>query len=158
MRIGFYSGSFDPITLGHADIIARAAGLVDKLVVGIGVHAAKKPMFSAEKREEMVKAVLKSVGIESEVVRFDGLVIEAAADGGATLIIRGLRGGGDFEYEAQMAAMNGTMAEKRGDALETIFLAANPATSHISSTLVRQILAMGGDVSPFVPKIVLDNI
>jgi len=151
-RIGFYSGSFDPITAGHADIIARAAQLVDTLVIGIGVHPGKAPLFSAEERIEMLLAevppIAKRTGSRITITTFDGLTVDAARDAKATLIVRGLRDGTDLDYEMQMAGMNGAMA---GD-IDTVFLPASPGVRHITATLVRQIALMGGDVSTFVSK------
>jgi len=149
-RIGFYSGSFDPITNGHIDIIQRALRLVDELVIGIGVHHGKVPMFTAEERIAMLEAETRALtrkhGGTVRVVTFSGLVVDAAQEHDAQVIIRGLRDGTDFDYEIQMAGMNGAMAPS----LETVFLPASPPTRHIAATLVRQIAAMGGNVSPFV--------
>jgi pantetheine-phosphate adenylyltransferase len=153
-RIGFYSGTFDPVTLGHTDVIARAAGLVDKLVIGIGVHPGKAPLFDAVERERMLEAeakvIAKQAGIQIDVVTFDNLVVKAAAEHGATVIFRGLRDASDFDYEMQMAGMNGAMAP----GVHTVFLPASPGVRHITGTLVRQISLMGGDVTPFVPSAV----
>lgn len=150
IRIGFYSGTFDPVTLGHTDVISRAAGLVDKLVIGIGVHPGKAPMFDAAERARMleveVKPIAKSSGTAIEVTTFDNLVVKAAAAHKATVIVRGLRDASDFDYEMQMAGMNGAMAA----AVQTVFLPASPGVRHITGTLVRQIALMGGDVTPFV--------
>lgn len=149
-RIGFYSGTFDPVTLGHTDVIARAAGLVDKLVIGIGVHPGKAPLFDAADRQGMLeaetRAIAKSSGITIEVATFDNLVVKAAEAHKATVIFRGLRDASDFDYEMQMAGMNGAMAP----GVHTVFLPASPGVRHITGTLVRQIALMGGDVSPFV--------
>ena len=149
-RIGFTSGSFDPVTNGHLDVIARAARMVDRLVIGIGVHPGKSPLFSAEEKIEMLKAetaaIAKKTGCEIKIATFDNLTVDAAKEAGATLIFRGLRDGTDFDYEMQMAGMNGTMA--RG--IDTVFLPASPEVRHITGTLVRQIALMGGDVAEFV--------
>ena len=149
---GFYPGSFDPLTLGHMDIITRAAGFVGRLVIAVGVHHGKKPLFTIEDRVDMLKSeaasVGKKAGIVIEVQTFDNLTIEAARAVGANVIIRGLRDSGDFDYEIQMAAMNGQMAPD----IETVFLAASPEVRHIASSLVRQIASMGGDASSFVPE------
>jgi pantetheine-phosphate adenylyltransferase len=149
-RIGFYSGSFDPVTLGHTDVIERACRLVDRLVIGIGVHAEKTPLFSAEERIGMLSAETKRIasgtGTKIDIVTFDDLAVDAAKAHGATIIIRGLRDGTDFDYEMQMAGMNGAMAP----AIQTVFVAASPSVRHIAANLVRQIALMGGDVSPFV--------
>ncbi|MFV0367991.1 MAG: pantetheine-phosphate adenylyltransferase [Hyphomicrobiaceae bacterium] len=149
-RIGFYSGSFDPVTLGHMDVIARAAKLVDRLSIGIGVHPAKRPMFSAEERVAMLtgetKGIATSTGTIMEIQTFDDLAVDAARRAGASVIFRGLRDGTDFDYEMQMAGMNGQMAPE----IQTVFVAASPAVRHIAANLVRQIALMGGDVRPFV--------
>jgi len=153
-RIGFYSGSFDPITNGHIDVIQRALRLVDELVIGIGVHHGKVPMFTAEERIAMLEAETRALtrkhGGEVRVVTFSGLVVDAAQEHGAQVIIRGLRDGTDFDYEMQMAGMNGAMAP----GLDTVFLPASPQTRHIAASLVRQIAAMGGNVAPFVSSAV----
>jgi pantetheine-phosphate adenylyltransferase len=149
-RIGFTSGSFDPVTNGHLDVIARAARMLDTLVVGIGVNPGKAPLFSVDERIEMLKAesapIAKAAGCRIDIVTFDKLTVDAARAAGATLIFRGLRDGTDFDYEMQMAGMNGVMAP----GVDTVFLPASPAVRHITGTLVRQIALMGGDVSPFV--------
>ena len=154
-RIAFYTGSFDPVTNGHADVIAAAAGLCDKLVVAIGVHPGKTPLLPVAQRAELVRAVatplLAAKGAVLDVVTFDDLAVDAARRAGASIVIRGLRDGSDLDYEMQMAGMNGTMAPD----VQTVFLPASPAVRHITATLVRQIAAMGGDVSPFVPAPVL---
>ena len=143
-RIGFTSGSFDPVTNGHMDVVARAARIVDTLVVGIGVHPGKTPLFSPDEKTEMLKAetasVARKTGCRIEVVTFGNLTIEAAKAAGATLIFRGLRDGTDFDYEMQMAGMNGAMAPD----IDTVFLPASPGVRHITGTLVRQIALMGG--------------
>ncbi len=148
-RTGFYSGSFDPVTSGHADVIARALQLVDKLVIGIGVHPGKAPLFTVDERIDMLKretAPLLGKGSTVEVVTFAGLTVDAARDAGAVVIFRGLRDATDFDYEMQMCGMNGAMAPSIG----TVFLPASPGVRHITATLVRQIAQMGGDVSKFV--------
>ncbi len=149
-RIGFYSGSFDPVTLGHTDVIARAAELVDRLVIGIGVHPAKTPMFTPEERMAMLRTetavIADKSGCQIDIMTFDNLAVEAARAEGATVIFRGLRDGTDFDYEMQMAGMNGAMAPD----IQTVFVAASPAVRHIAANLVRQIVALGGDVSSFV--------
>lgn len=151
-RIGFYSGSFDPVTLGHTDVIERACRLVDKLVIGIGVNPGKAPMFSDDDRVEMLKSETRDIanetGTKIEVVTFAGLAVEAAEAEGAAVIIRGLRDSSDFNYEMQMAGMNGEMMPD----IQTVFVVASPGVRHIAGTLVRQIAALGGDVTPFVSK------
>ena len=149
-RVGFTSGSFDPVTNGHLDVIARAARMVDTLIIGIGVHPDKTPMFSAAERVAMLKAETASgakKGCRIEIITFDKLTVEAAKAAGATLVFRGLRDGTDFDYEMQMAGMNAAMAPQ----IQTLFLPAAPAVRPITATLVRQIAGMGGDVSTFVP-------
>ncbi len=148
--IGFYSGSFDPVTKGHMDIIRRSLRIVDELVIGIGVHHGKEPLFPAADRIAMLEAetapLAKKAKTPIKVVTFANLVVEAAANAGASVIIRGLRDGTDFDYEMQMAGMNGIMAP----GIETVYLGASPEVRHIAANLVRQIAAMGGDVSAFV--------
>ena len=150
-RTALYTGSFDPPTLGHLDVVRRACRLADRLVIAIGVHPGKAPMFSAEERADMLREACAPVaageGASLDVTTFDGLAIEAARRAGATLVVRGVRDGTDLDYEMQMAAMNETMAAD----VQTIFLPASPAVRPITATLVRQIAAMGGDASPFVP-------
>jgi pantetheine-phosphate adenylyltransferase len=149
-RIGFTSGSFDPVTNGHLDVIARAARMVDRLVIGIGLNPGKAPLFGPEERIEMLRAdtaaIARKTGCAIEIVTFDSLTVDAAKAAGATAIFRGLRDGTDFDYEMQMAGMNGTMAP----GIDTVFLPASPDVRHITGTLVRQIALMGGDVSAFV--------
>ena len=149
-RIGFTSCSFDPVTNGHLDVIQRAARMVDTLVIGIGVHPGKTPLFSPEERIEILKAetagIAKETGCRIEVVTFDNLTVDAAKAAGATTIFRGLRDGTDFDYEMQMAGTNGAMAPD----VDTVFLPASPAVRHITGTLVRQIAMMGGNVSQLV--------
>lgn len=152
--VALYSGSFDPLTNGHLDIIRRATRLCDELVVAVGAHPSKAPMFSTEERsrlvEEACRSVLTSLPCTVSTRIFTGLVIDAAREAGATVIIRGLRDSSDLDYEMQMAGMNAAMAPN----VETIFLAASPSVRHITATLVRQIASMGGDVSSFVPDAV----
>jgi pantetheine-phosphate adenylyltransferase len=132
------------------DVIARAARMVDTLVVGIGVHPGKTPLFSPAERVDMLRAetapVAKRTGCKIDIVTFDTLTVDAAKAAGATSILRGLRDGTDFDYEMQMAGMNGAMAP----GIDTVFLPASPGVRHITGTLVRQIALMGGDVSEFV--------
>ena len=153
-RIGLYPGSFDPVTYGHVDIVRRAAHLVDKLVIAIGTHHDKHPLFTAAERvkltSEVLNAVAKEIGLKLEVTTYDNLTVDAAKDAKATVVIRGLRDAGDFDYEMQMAGMNQALAPE----IETVFLASSPGARHIAASLVRQIAAMGGDVSSFVPPVV----
>ena len=153
--VGFYPGSFDPLTNGHLDVIERACKLVDKLVIAVGTHHSKKPLFGHEDRLALLRAVLEPVAKRTdttiEVVDFNGLMVTAARQHGAKLIIRGLRDTTDYNFEMQMVGMNAQMAPD----LQTVFLPSSPHVRHISATLVRQIAEMGGDISAFVPAIVL---
>jgi pantetheine-phosphate adenylyltransferase len=150
-RIALYAGSFDPVTNGHLDVVRRAARLADRLILAIGVHPEKKSLFTADERLAMLQQscapLARAAGCEFAYVTFADLAVDAARRNGATVLVRGLRDGGDLDYEMQMAAMNAAMA---GD-IQTIFLPASPAVRPISATLVRQIASMGGDVSTFVP-------
>jgi pantetheine-phosphate adenylyltransferase len=150
-RIGFYSGSFDPVTLGHTDVIQRAARLVDVLVIGIGIHPGKTPMFSSEEKAEMLRIetapIAKKSGCRIDIIMFSNLTVEAARDLGATVIFRGLRDGTDLDYEMQMSGMNSALAP-----IDTILLPSSPEVRHIAATLVRQVALMGGDVTPFVSR------
>ena len=150
-RIAFYPGTFDPVTNGHVDLLKGALAVADKVVVAIGINPAKTPLFSLAERQAMIGDMIKGLGRgaagRATVVTFDGLAVTAARKHGATLLIRGLRDANDFEYEMQMAGTNQVL----DGALHTVFLPASPAVRHITATLVRQIAAMGGDVTPFVP-------
>jgi pantetheine-phosphate adenylyltransferase len=154
-RTAFYAGSFDPVTNGHVDVISGSCRLCDRLVLAIGVHPGKTPIFSAEERAALLREVAlpiaSAAGVSLEVVTFDHLTVRAARDVGATLMIRGLRDATDFDYEMQLSGMNEAMAPD----LQTVFLPASADVRHITATLVRQITSMGGDVSPFVPPAVL---
>jgi pantetheine-phosphate adenylyltransferase len=151
LRIAFYSGSFDPMTNGHLDVMIHAAALCDKLVVGVGAHASKSAVFSVEERLKLIRdaatEALAREGCVLEAVAFDGLAIDAARTAGARIIVRGLRDSTDFDYEMQMAGMNGAMAPE----LRTVFLPASAPVRPITATLVRQIAQMGGEVAPFAP-------
>jgi pantetheine-phosphate adenylyltransferase len=157
-RIGFTSGSFDPVTNGHLDVIARAARTVDKLVVGVGVHPGKAPLFATDEKVAMLQAevasIAKASGCIIDIVTFDKLTVDAAKAAKATLIFRGVRDGTDLDYEMQMAGMNATMAP----GIDTVLLPASPGVRHITATLVRQIALMGGDVSAFVSPAVLKRL
>jgi len=157
-RTAFYPGSFDPVTLGHADVIARACRFVDRLVIAVGTHDAKRPLFSAEDRiamlREEVAPIAMRTGTAIDIVTFAGLAVDAAREAGAGVIVRGLRDATDFDYEVQMAGMNGAMAP----GIETVFIAAGPGVRHIASSLVRQIAQMGGDVAPFVSPAVAERL
>ncbi len=153
-RTALFPGSFDPVTNGHLDLVRQASRLADKLVVAIGTHPGKAPLFSVEERlamlEETCGPVARQAGCELSCITFADLVVTAAQRAGATILIRGLRSATDFDYEMEMAGMNGVMAE----GLQTVFLPASPAVRPITATLVRQIASMGGDVAPFVPSAV----
>lgn len=157
-RTGLFPGSFDPVTNGHLDMFRASFRLVDRLVVSIGVHPSKAPVFTAEERRDLILAVAgplaAAAGATVEVSTFSGLVIEEARRHGATVLLRGLRDGTDLDYEMQMAGMNGRMAPD----VQTVFLPASPAERPITATLVRQIAAMGGDVAPFVPALVAERL
>ncbi|GGC56255.1 pantetheine-phosphate adenylyltransferase [Chelatococcus reniformis] len=150
-RTALYTGSFDPVTNGHIDVVRAACRLFDKIVIAIGVHPGKSPLFTVEERAAMLREECGSLAAQTgtilDVVTFAGLAVDAARAADAGSIVRGLRDGTDLDYEMQMAGMNGAMAP---DVL-TVFLPASPAVRPITATLVRQIAAMGGDVSSFVP-------
>jgi pantetheine-phosphate adenylyltransferase len=150
-RIAFFAGSFDPMTNGHLDVVGSAVRLADRLVLAVGVHPGKTPLFSAEARlamlEEVCAPLARAADCDIDFVTFADLVVTAARRAGATLLVRGVRDATDFDYEMQMAGMNAVMAPD----LQTVFLPASPAVRSITATLVRQIAAMDGDVSAFVP-------
>ncbi|MAY31341.1 MAG: pantetheine-phosphate adenylyltransferase [Rhodovulum sp.] len=148
MRIGLYPGTFDPVTLGHMDIIERASKLVDRLVIGVAINRDKGPLFSLEERVEMIKAECASIKDTEIVVHpFENLLIDCARDVGANVIVRGLRAVADFEYEFQMVGMNRAL----DNTVETVFLMADARRQAIASKLVKEIARLGGDVSKFVP-------
>lgn len=155
MTIAFYPGSFDPLTNGHMDVLVQALNIAERVVVAIGVHPGKVPLFSFEERTVLITKALAAQlpGAEGRVsvVSFSRLAVDAARDNGASMLIRGLRDGTDLDYEMQMAGMNSRMAPD----IQTVFLPAGTVSRPITATLVRQIAAMGGDVSPFVPAGVL---
>jgi pantetheine-phosphate adenylyltransferase len=155
MTTAFYPGSFDPITNGHVDVLVQALNVASKVIVAIGIHPGKTPLFSFEEKADLILTSLAEVLPESagniSVVSFDNLVVDAARSHGASLLIRGLRDGTDLDYEMQMAGMNRQMAPD----MQTVFLPAGTASRPITATLVRQIAGMGGDVSAFVPAAVL---
>jgi pantetheine-phosphate adenylyltransferase len=150
-RIALFAGSFDPITLGHLDVVRHAVRLVDRLVLAVGLHPGKTPLFAADERlamlQEICGPVAKQAGCELACTTFAGLVVGAARQAGATVLIRGVRDSTDFDYEMQMAGMNAAMAPD----VQTVLLPASTAVRPISATLVRQIASMGGDISGFVP-------
>jgi pantetheine-phosphate adenylyltransferase len=153
-RIALYPGSFDPVTNGHLDVVRQAVTLCDRLVVAIGVHPGKKPLYSTEERLDMVRAVFepiaKQAGCDFDCTTYDNLTVTAARDAGAAIMIRGLRDGTDLDYEMQLAGMNETMAPE----VQTVFVPASVAVRPITATLVRQIAQMGGEFSAFVPPLV----
>lgn len=154
MRIGLYPGTFDPVTLGHLDIIQRASVLVDRLVIGVAINRDKGPLFSLEERVAMIEAECVALSERSgtEIVAhpFENLLIDCARDVGASVIIRGLRAVADFEYEFQMVGMNRAM----DSSVETVFLMAEARHQAIASKLVKEIARLGGDVTRFVPPAV----
>ncbi|MDQ1186205.1 MULTISPECIES: pantetheine-phosphate adenylyltransferase [Agrobacterium] len=156
MTIAFYPGSFDPMTNGHLDVLIQSLNVASTVIVAIGVHPGKVPMFSFEERADLIRQslsdVLPAAKDRLKVVSFGNLVVDAAREHGASLLVRGLRDGTDLDYEMQMAGMNRQMAPD----IQTVFLPAGTASRPITATLVRQIAAMGGNVEAFVPKAVLE--
>ena len=144
MNVALYSGSFDPLTNGHVDVVRQGLVAFDRIVVAIGTHHGKRGMFSFEEREALIHQCVDDERVD--VVSFDGLVVDAARAHGARVLLRGLRDGTDLDYEMQMVGMNRAMT-----GVTTLFVPAAPDTRHIAASLVRQIAAMGGDVKPFVP-------
>jgi len=154
-RIGVYPGTFDPITLGHSDIIRRGAKLVDRLIIGVTTNMAKNPIFTPEERIAMVEREVALLGIENAtVVGFNALLMRFAEKQGASVIIRGLRAVADFEYEYQMAGMN----QHLNEGIETVFLMADVGLQPIASKLVKEIAMFGGDISSFVSPTVRDDV
>ncbi len=154
MKIAVYPGTFDPITLGHLDIIRRGAHLVDKLVIGVTTNPSKEPMFTTAERLDMVKREVEGVPGNIEVVEFDSLLMEFAEKQGATAILRGLRAVADFEYEFQMAGMN----QQLNDDIETVFLMADASLQPIASKLVKEIARYGGAIDKFVTAAVAEDV
>jgi len=154
MRAALYAGTFDPLTNGHVDVLKASFRLFDRVVVAIGVHASKSPLFSTQERQDIIRSVAgplaEAVGAALEVRTFDNLIVDFAQGIGAQALIRGVRDGTDLDYEMQLSGMNGAMAP----GLQTVLLPAQPMSRHITATLVRQIAAMGGDASAFVPPAV----
>jgi pantetheine-phosphate adenylyltransferase len=146
-HIGVYPGTFDPVTLGHIDIIRRGAHLVDRLVIGVTTNPSKEPMFTVAERLDMVRREVADLAPNIDVVEFDSLLMDFAESQGAGLILRGLRAVADFEYEFQMAGMN----QQLNDEIETVFLMADVALQPIASRLVKEIARYGGDIGKFVP-------
>lgn len=157
MKIAIYPGTFDPITMGHLDVASRALKLVDKLIVAVADVPHKTPTFTCAQRVEMVQSSLKECGLEVEVDSFDGLLMDYAREKGAQMVIRGLRAMSDFEYEFQMALMNRKMAPE----IEEVFLTGDQRYIFLSSSLVREVASLGGDVSEFVApsveKVLMDH-
>ena len=152
MRIGLYPGTFDPLTLGHVDIIRRASYLVDKLVIGVAVNNSKSPMFSLQERVNMINEEIESIENEFKIQiithPFENLLIECAKDVNANIIIRGLRAVSDFEFEFQMVGMNRVLSNE----IETVFLMADNSYQPIASKLVKEIARLGGNTQKFVPN------
>ena len=153
-HVGVYPGTFDPMTLGHIDIIRRGAHLVDKLVVGVTTNPSKEPMFTVAERLDMVRREVAGLAPNIDVVEFDSLLMDFAESQGATIILRGLRAVADFEYEFQMAGMN----QQLNDDIETVFLMADVALQPIASRLVKEIARYGGDIRKFVPPSVAADV
>ena len=153
MRIGVYPGTFDPVTLGHMDIIRRGSKLVDRLVIGVATNPSKSPMFSLAERKAQIARETADIG-NVEVVEFDALLMTFAERQGASMIIRGLRAVADFEYEFQMAGMN----QQLNNMIETVFLMADVALQPIASRLVKEIAVYGGDISKFVSPAVAEDV
>lgn len=154
VRIGVYPGTFDPVTLGHMDIIRRGAKLVDRLVIGVTTNPSKSPMFSVEERMTMVEREVAALPGDIRVVQFDSLLMDFAERERASVIVRGLRAVADFEYEYQMAGMN----QKLNDRIETVFLMADVALQPIASKLVKEIAIFGGDIRKFVTPAICEEV
>ena len=153
MLKAIYPGSFDPVTYGHLDIIRRSSKLVDELIVGVLNNKAKSPLFSVEERVKMLEEVTKDIP-KVRIIPFEGLLVDFARQMDARMVIRGLRAITDFEYELQMAQTNHKLEEE----LETVFLTTALEYSYLSSTIVKEVASFGGDISQFVPKLVMDRI
>lgn len=153
MKKAIYPGSFDPVTLGHIDIIERASQLFDYLIIGVLNNSAKTPLFSAEERVNMLKEVTKDIS-NVEVCSFDGLMVEFARERGVHAVVRGLRAITDFEYELQIAQLNRVMASE----IDTVFLTTNLKYAYLSSSSVKEVAAFGGDISPFVTPYVKEEV
>ncbi len=149
MQAAIYPGTFDPITLGHVDLIARASGIVKRLIVAVGINTSKSPLFSAEERQELVRATVADFP-NVEVDLFDGLLVDYCRQKGVKVLIRGLRAFSDFEYEFQMALTNRKLAPE----VETLFLMPKETHSYLSSSIVRQVAEMRGKIDDFVPPVV----
>ena len=154
MKVAVYPGTFDPVTLGHLDIIRRGAHLVDKLVIGVTTNPSKEPMFSVAERVAMVRREAERIPGQIEVVEFDSLLMDFAESQGATAILRGLRAVADFEYEFQMAGMN----QQLNADIETIFLMADVSLQPIASNLVKEIARFGGSIDKFVTPAIVEDV
>ena len=154
MKTGVYPGTFDPVTLGHMDIIRRGAKLADRLVIGVTTNPSKSPMFSVEERLAMIRREVADIAGNVSVVTFDSLLMDFAEREGASLILRGLRAVADFEYEYQMAGMN----QQLNDRVETVFLMADVSLQPIASRLVKEIARYGGTIDKFVPPAVAADV
>jgi pantetheine-phosphate adenylyltransferase len=154
MKVAVYPGTFDPVTLGHLDIVRRGAHLVDKLVIGVTTNPSKEPMFSVGERVAMVRREVASIPGQIEVVEFNSLLMDFAESQGATAILRGLRAVADFEYEFQMAGMN----QQLNDNIETVFLMADVSLQPIASNLVKEIARFGGSIDKFVTPAVAEDV
>ena len=152
-RIALFPGTFDPITLGHVDVIRRAAGLFDKIIIGIGINAAKQTMYSLEQRQQWISALFQEDG-HITASGYTGLTIDYCKEIGANYLLRGIRSVGDFEYEKAIADMNRMLAP----AIETVFLTCSPLYSTVSSTMVRDVIRHGGAASMFVPDVVAKDL
>ncbi|MCF8407287.1 MAG: pantetheine-phosphate adenylyltransferase [Chitinophagaceae bacterium] len=152
-RICLFPGTFDPVTLGHIDIIDRSLPLFDKVVVGIGINASKNPMFTADQRKQWFEDIYKNQP-QVEVAIYDGLTVKFCQSIGANFILRGIRYVSDFEYEKTIADANRTMDRQ----IETIFLTGEPKYTSVASTIVRDIIRNGGDASPFLPEAVIKSL
>ena len=155
MKIGIYPGSFDPVTLGHLDVIERSAKIVDKLIIGVLINSAKKPLFTADERVELIRQAVKEKGIDNaEVETFDGLTVDFARSHNAGVIVRGLRAVTDFEYELQIAQINHKLAPD----IDTMFLTTSVKYSYLSSSIVKEIASYGGDIKSLVPDCILETV
>ncbi|MBQ6197590.1 MAG: pantetheine-phosphate adenylyltransferase [Lachnospiraceae bacterium] len=152
-RIGFYPGSFDPITLGHLDIIRRAAPLFDKLYLGVLVNLQKKSLFSEEERVTMIERVTKDIP-NVEVISFSGLLVDCCRSYGAFTLVRGIRGVTDFDYEMQLAQGYRAL----DDRIDTVFLFADPSVAYVSATSARQLAEYGGDLEKFLPQELIETV